>query len=152
MSEEQQPPTIELASPVIQRVELLDVRVTESSAHRACLVDRPMEAASSDEARVGDSGEGRFRVSVRFEMNAVPEDGGSPLVTVSAVFDLEYGCEGLEDFTEEQLSAFARLNGVFNAWPYWREFVQSMTTRMGLPALVLPVYRISGRGGESDGD
>ena len=44
-------------------------------------------------------------------------------------------------FTQDQLVAFGALNGVFNAWPYCREFVQSMTTRMGLPALTIPVHR-----------
>ena len=44
-------------------------------------------------------------------------------------------------FTQDQLVAFGALNGVFNAWPYCREFVQSMSTRMGLPALTIPVHR-----------
>jgi hypothetical protein len=37
---------------------------------------------------------------------------------------------------------FAGLNGVFNAWPYFREFLQSATTRMGIPQFVLPVFRV----------
>ena len=48
--------------------------------------------------------------------------------------------KGLE-FTEKQFAAFAKYNGVFNAWPYWREFVQSMTARLNLPPLTLPVFR-----------
>lgn len=38
--------------------------------------------------------------------------------------------------------AFAEINGIYNAFPYLREHVQSVTTRMGLPPVVLPVYRI----------
>jgi preprotein translocase subunit SecB len=47
----------------------------------------------------------------------------------------------LEGLTEAHLDAFAKTNAVFNAWPYWREFVQSTTVRMGLPPLVTPVFR-----------
>jgi hypothetical protein len=38
--------------------------------------------------------------------------------------------------------AFANFNATFNAWPYWREFVQSMTGRMGLPSVVIPVLPV----------
>ena len=31
---------------------------------------------------------------------------------------------------------------ITNAWPYWREFVQSMSARMGFPALTVPLLEI----------
>jgi len=31
---------------------------------------------------------------------------------------------------------------ISNAWPYWREFVQSMSSRMGFPALTVPLLEI----------
>ena len=37
---------------------------------------------------------------------------------------------------------FLRLYPISNAWPYWREFVQSMSTRMGFPALTVPLLEI----------
>lgn len=40
------------------------------------------------------------------------------------------------------LDSFARINGIFNAWPYWRERVHAMTNDMGLPKLVVPVFRV----------
>lgn len=38
--------------------------------------------------------------------------------------------------------AFANFNATFNAWPYWREFVQSMAGRMGLSGVVVPVLPV----------
>lgn len=38
--------------------------------------------------------------------------------------------------------AFANINAVFNAWPFFRELVHSMLGRMGLQPISLPVYRI----------
>ncbi len=35
--------------------------------------------------------------------------------------------------TEDDCNQFAELNGVYNAWPYLREFCQSASLRMGLP-------------------
>lgn len=44
-----------------------------------------------------------------------------------------------EQVNGNHLTGFARNQGVLHAWPYLREFVQSATTRMGLPALKLPL-------------
>ena len=34
------------------------------------------------------------------------------------------------------------INPISHAWPYWREFVQSMSSRMGFPALTVPLLEI----------
>jgi hypothetical protein len=34
------------------------------------------------------------------------------------------------------------INPISDAWPYWREFVQSMSSRMGFPALTVPLLEI----------
>lgn len=70
-------------------------------------------------------------------------DGPSPVLTIKASFILEYTLPPSVEFEEEQLKAFSMTNGVYNAWPYWREYVQSTTTRMGLPPIIVPVFRLS---------
>jgi len=65
-----------------------------------------------------------------------------PVVTISATFELVYALSGELTPTEEVLEEFARVNGVYNAWPYWREFIQNAASRMNLPPLVLPVFRV----------
>lgn len=35
------------------------------------------------------------------------------------------------------------VNPISAAWPYWREFVQSMSVRMGFPALMVPMLEIA---------
>ena len=44
---------------------------------------------------------------------------------------------------EEGPEAFAQVNAVFNAWPYWRELVQASLARMSMPALTVPVFRVA---------
>lgn len=39
--------------------------------------------------------------------------------------------------------AFANINAVFNAWPFFRELVHSTLGRMGLQPIALPVYRVA---------
>ena len=35
--------------------------------------------------------------------------------------------------------AFGKINGIFNIWPYWREYVQSSISRIGLPPVAIPL-------------
>jgi hypothetical protein len=73
-----------------------------------------------------------------------PEDLSSLDVyaSVKATFELAYKIP--ENFVVERkdLQSFANLNGVFNAWPYFREFIQSTFTRMNFPLVVLPLLRL----------
>lgn len=67
----------------------------------------------------------------------VQQQGQPPLhvVAVSGTFELRYRMTA--SFEEDELDKFAKINGIYHAWPYWREFVQNCTTRAGLPPLTL---------------
>jgi hypothetical protein len=67
------------------------------------------------------------------------DDPGESTVRVQAVFDVVYDISDAEDPATESVDAFARINSLYNAWPYWREFVQSSVQRMGLPTLMVPL-------------
>jgi preprotein translocase subunit SecB len=79
-------------------------------------------------------------VLVHFGLDAV-DKSDKPLAKIQADMLLLYRIENFEDLTDDHLKHFADKNAVFNAWPYWREFVQSATARMQLPTLTLPTYR-----------
>lgn len=50
--------------------------------------------------------------------------------------------EGVE-MTEGLVSAFARTNGIYNAFPYFREYLQSTCPRLGLPPILAPLIMAS---------
>jgi hypothetical protein len=64
-------------------------------------------------------------------------------VSIKATFVLFYAVDSFDGIEDEHLKAFSGTNGVFNAWPYWRELVQNVTGRMGLTIpIVVPVLRL----------
>lgn len=69
-----------------------------------------------------------------------PDD--TPL-QIRAKYQLIYMTKKAEKFTPEQLGGFTQLSATSDVWPYWREFIQSMTTRMGLPPLTVPLFSSS---------
>ncbi len=44
--------------------------------------------------------------------------------------------------TAPDARAFAGVNAVFNAWPYWREVVQNTSARMGLAPPTVPLLKV----------
>lgn len=65
---------------------------------------------------------------------------------VSGTFLLQYGRKSnivsASLIKPSDISAFAKFNATVNAWPYWREFVQSMTSRMDIPTITVPLLPV----------
>jgi preprotein translocase subunit SecB len=71
--------------------------------------------------------------------------GKSPdkiVMSIEASFCTSYVLKPIEEFNPADIEHFAKINPIYNAWAYWREFVQSMTTRMGFPPLTIPLLKI----------
>jgi hypothetical protein len=84
---------------------------------------------------------GLFFVRANLDLRIGSESKPSVAV-VKIQYELEYRVPADFKASRADLTAFAKVNGVFNAWPYFREIVQAATLRMDLPPVVLPVYRV----------
>jgi len=135
---------LELGVPVSQLVELDTIFITESSARRKPLRGElpPEMNLSIDVETDVNRGQGIVQVRPRFELIArYDETAAGELLRIVAVFLLQYRLSSFEGLTKANFNAFGEMNGLYNAWPYWREFVQATTVRMGLPPFTIPVYR-----------
>lgn len=47
-----------------------------------------------------------------------------------------------EEELRPALEEFGRYNVSYHVWPYWREYVQSVCLRIGIPPIPVPMYRI----------
>ncbi len=72
-----------------------------------------------------------------------PEPKGAERFRVTCQLILRYSMQTIPDLNEEHFVQFAQLNAIMNAWPYFRELVQNSTSRMGLPPVVMPLFRVS---------
>lgn len=81
-----------------------------------------------------------FKLAVQAEAEGEAE---TDFMSVEAGYLLAYQLSAEADVDEECLKHFAETNGPYNAWPYWRELVQSVSGRLGLPGLTIPVFRPS---------
>lgn len=65
------------------------------------------------------------------------------LFNCEADFILKYRLRPGTSVTAEELEAFAQSNGVFNAQPFWREFLMSSALRAQSTAIIAPVVRVN---------
>lgn len=78
-------------------------------------------------------------VQLRLELAYEDSGDGDRPVTIASTYKLRYALVGPieEKLADHVLQSVAMMN----IWPYWRELVQSFTTRMGLPPFPLPLMR-----------
>lgn len=55
-------------------------------------------------------------------------------------YELKYRLR--ERFEDKALEQFASVNGIYNAWPFFREAVHSVMCRMALPPFTLPLFTV----------
>jgi len=135
---------IKKISHIIAAVQLQSVRLVESTVKSN--IRSPKEVGKID-----------LFVDTSTQPPNMPEDGliyvqptintlvmsqDKTVVSIMATYELIYQMSKDMKVSQDELNDFARLNAMFNVWPYWREFVQSTITRMNLPPLVLPLFRI----------
>jgi hypothetical protein len=138
---------VKKARRLIAAVSLASVRLLETSAKtriRISDITEDMHPQFVHSARVSPEGlrEGVFYVLASLVVRIISESDQKEHATMKVQFELGYRLPS--DFTasRSELNAFAMVNGVFNAWPYFREFVQSISQKMDLPVILLPVFRV----------
>ena len=140
---------MDLAARVSERVQIQGVLVSRFEAKRAPGTDTgdddfKVEITVPELGVSKDPEKEMFWVFLTFQLlgTGKSETGDEADLSIKASFVISYSLNSFDDLSEENFRAFSQLNGIFNAWPYWREFVQSTTARMGLDQVVVPVYHV----------
>ncbi|MCA1035712.1 protein-export chaperone SecB [Bacillus infantis] len=121
----------------IQNVKLKDLSVRSSYNNES---QKNIEISAKHEVisfkRDGDL----LLVQTRFEIEGFSES--QCVFSIGFILELVYYLENRFTFEEQYIDLFTKNNVPVNAWPYARELVSSITLRMGLSALILPVLRV----------
>jgi len=80
--------------------------------------------------------------SIQVQMTR-PGDGGEKeiaILNLVAEFDAFFSVEPLTEYPEDYAARFAKTEAKIIVWPFLREFVADVTTRMGMsPAIQIPL-------------
>lgn len=133
------------AADISKCVEIRNVCTLDSQTHRDVDLPKAMDVTYETTARTfTDTKQSLVVVHAQFAMWACASGSEEEkrVVRIELVLELTYHCPGVAGFGQKALTQFGHTNGIYNAWPYWREFVQSSVARMGLPGLIVPVFRL----------
>jgi hypothetical protein len=67
---------------------------------------------------------------------------GSEPCEMIARFRLTYSFDSHIALADSDVQQFVDWNALFNAWPYWREYLTSTVNRAGLPRFLAPVMKL----------
>jgi preprotein translocase subunit SecB len=138
----------ELAAVVSDRAKIETVLIAECSAFRKAQAD-PEASDMVQEIEIQSIGislhEDTKTLVFTPSFLLISKQEGRPNedaeLRLSCEFVVQYTCEDITGIERVNLDAFAHTNVIFNVWPYWREFVQSMTGRLGFRAILIPLFR-----------
>jgi hypothetical protein len=82
------------------------------------------------------------RVRAEATVRDTAVEASETAIRVFADFELHYRLPEGISATDEEASIFAETNATLNAWPYLRETIQSTSVRMGVPPILLPLFRL----------
>lgn len=126
---------------------LQDVRLTESRTKLGQLREGrlPNEATQSVNLTVGIEKEKKviyvlaaLGVDARYQGD--PKESETPL-SIHATFALRYGF-GETTSRDDEISEAVTHVASLVVWPFWREFVHSTSSRMGLPPFPVPLMNV----------
>lgn len=85
-----------------------------------------------------------FKVNPKFyiKVSYKKDNDECILFKIRFEYQLEYIIEDLKEFDTNYLELFVKRNVPVNIWPYARELISSMTTRMGYPALIIEPLKV----------
>ena len=87
-------------------------------------------------------GKGLLLVNCGFEVKI--SDGGTretPVAIIDCEFTAAFDHSLPDDTADGELEAFANTTGAFAIYPYAREYISDATRRLGLPTLVLDLFK-----------
>lgn len=111
---------------------------------------QPIQIDFEFEPRDASVTEGHAEIRTNFRFRAT--DATAPrqqALLVECTFQATYDIDPEYTPDPRELIAFQSGNAIFNAWPYFREFVQTNVTRMNLPVPPVPFLRLIKK---ADGD
>ena len=98
-----------------------------------------IEIKVKDDASFVKAEQNKIQIIHKYSLGAINKPTNKKFLTIKADFCLIYSSE--EEFTEVFFERFKNASLPINSWPFFREFVSNITSRMYIPPLTLPLIK-----------
>jgi hypothetical protein len=122
---------------VSRYAELKDIRVIDVAAKCDPKYAAPLEAEFSHQCSIVGNENGVLDVSCEYRFTGSAAQ--TKIVEIGIKYLVTYAISASGPLPEGDLAQFATANGTLHSWPFVREFLYGLTSRMGVPAFKLGV-------------
>lgn len=124
---------------VSSRVELVSIRLTQINAVAYQNVESglPLEPTFQHECSPVSFKDGFIDVSCSYKFQVKTD--GVAVADANLAYNVLYKLKGEAPVQDSDLVQFASANGAYHSWPFVRETIYGLTSRMGFPPYTLPV-------------
>jgi hypothetical protein len=129
------------AARVAKRVELREIRLSEISASNLAAHHGPLhpEVQHVCSPIVHES----HLIEVLCSYDFLVKSEGDEIAKAQFKYLISYDVIGEAPVDEADLQHFAFANGTYHSWPFVRQLVFDLTSRMGYPPYTLPVFQFN---------
>ena len=125
----------------IEQIDIANIGLVSASAARLGDAERLSNSIMDIKTKAWyENGQGEFRVFHRYNMNIKNAETRGQTAKLSAVFVITYRSE--LPLTEEIFEIFKGVNLPLNTWPYFRELAHNTFSRMNLPQIIAPAFKL----------
>lgn len=125
---------------ILGGLKLDNIILTKSSCEIKREEASPQSTISlKEDSSFGTNKSGDIEVSQEYHLVAHNQTTKKKLLDIKYRVCVIY--KSAEAFTPEFFETFKKVNLSINTWPYFREFVSSMTSRMYIPPITLPLLK-----------
>jgi len=117
--------------------ELEDIRLIEVVAKSDSSASGTLEAKFAHDSKISNRGDEFLEVKADYHFTG--RSAEADVINIGITYLVRYSLKSPEPLAEGDLTEFAMSNPVFHSWPFVREFLNSLTSRMGFPAFKLGV-------------
>ena len=129
------------AGRVAKRVELKNVRLIEVSAKCDPSLGGPLEPNLNFDCAVVSRKANALEIGCDYRFTARTSE--AQVAEAAIKYILVYEVSGSEPLEDEDITQFAFGNGTLHSWPFLREFLYGLTSRMGYLPYMLPVLHFT---------
>jgi len=126
----------------IDNLKLLRIELIQTDFKRDEIFEFPAKVTIKDDSKFKllDEKQGLYTVLNHHQLTAISKNKEKPGLKIDVTFKFTY--QNSVPLTDEIFKIFSKQSLVLHSWPYFRQFVQDLAARAGLPPLVLDVIRI----------
>lgn len=124
---------------ILKGIEIENIVLTSTEAYRKATLDGELPVETEVRSNYIQKEDQFFTINCTLNLTAGTKQD-NPVIRVKCEYELVFKTE--YKITDDFFEVYKQLNLITSIWPFFREFVYNITSRMYLPPLTIPLFKV----------